>query len=141
MNSKEDRMTKLEAAENMIENKIEQSETIIAPGAHFKGLISCPDQLFVMGSVEGDIDCGGLIIIGDKARIHANIYARKVIIGGEVKGDIKSAEYVEIKPTGRLIGNLDAAKIKLSGGCFFEGKSTMQIENKQTKPDPSASIK
>jgi cytoskeletal protein CcmA (bactofilin family) len=137
MNSEEERRTVLEEAEN----KVEQSETVIAKGAHFKGIISCPDQLLVMGSVEGDIDCGGMIIIGDKARIHANIYARKVIIGGEVKGDIKSAEYVEIKPTGRLIGNLDAAKIKLSGGCFFEGESSMQIERKQSESDPSAGIK
>ena len=128
MKAEEERITVLEVTKNMIEDKKGQSETIIAQGAHFKGLISCPDQLFVMGSVEGDIDCGGLIIVGDKARIKANIYARKVIIGGEVKGDIKSAEYVEIKPTGRLIGNLNAAKIKLSGGCFFEGESTMQIE-------------
>ena len=121
-------MTVLEVAENIIQDKVEQSETIIAQGAHFKGLISCPDQLFVMGSVEGDIDCGGMVIIGNQARIHANIYARKVIVGGEIIGDIKSAEYVEIKPTGRLIGNLNAAKIKLSGGCFFEGASTMQFD-------------
>ncbi len=128
MNSKEERMTVVEVAENMIQDKVEQSETIIAQGAHFKGLLRCPDQLFVMGSVEGDIDCGGMIIIGNKARIHANIYARKVIIEGEVNGDIKSAEYVEIKPTGRLIGNLNADKIRLFGGCFFEGESTMQVE-------------
>jgi cytoskeletal protein CcmA (bactofilin family) len=128
MNSEEERMTVLEVAENMIEGKAAQSETIIAQGAHFKGLISCPDQLSVMGSVEGDIDCGGLVIIGNKARIQANIFARKVIIEGQVVGNIKSAEYVEIKPAGRLIGNLNAAKIRLSGGCFFEGESSMQVE-------------
>ena len=120
-------MTVLEADEIMIEEKVKQSETIIAHGAHVKGLISCPDQLFVMGSVEGDIDCGAMVTIGNQGRIHGNIYARKVIIEGEVKGDIKSAEYVEIKPTGRLIGDLNAAKIRLSAGCFFEGLSTMQI--------------
>ena len=130
MSSEEERRTVLEVAENMIEDKVAQSKTIIAQGAHFKGLIRCPDQLFVMGSVEGDIDCGAMIIIGNQARIQGNIYARKVIIGGEVKGDIKSAEYVEIKHTGRLIGNLNAAKIRLSAGCFFEGESTMQNEKK-----------
>ena len=133
MSPDEERMSVLEVAENMIEDRGEQSETIIAQGSHFKGLVSCPDQLYVMGSIEGDIDCGGMIIIGDKARINANIFARKVIIGGEVKGDIKSAEYVEIKSTGRLIGNLNAAKIRLAGGCFFEGESSMQIERKTSK--------
>jgi cytoskeletal protein CcmA (bactofilin family) len=128
LKSKEEKMTVLEVTDNMIQDKVGQSETIIAQGAHFKGLISCPDQLFVMGSFEGDIDCGGMVVIGPSAQIHGNIYARKVIVGGEIIGDIRSAEYVEIKPTGRLIGNLNAAKIKLLGGCFFDGESTMQIE-------------
>ena len=126
MNSEDDRMTLLEVAENMIQDKAAASETVIAHGAHFKGVISCPDQLFVMGSVEGDIDCGAMIKIGDKAFVRGNIFARKVILEGEVVGHIKSAEYVEIKPTGRLIGNLNAAKIRLFGGCVFEGQSTMQ---------------
>lgn len=128
MNLEKERMSAIQVTENMIEDRVEQSKTIIAQGAHFRGLVSCPDQLYVMGSVEGDIDCGGIVIIGNEARINANIYARKVIIGGEVKGDIKSAEYVEIKPTGRLMGNLNAAKIRLAGGCFFEGESNMLNE-------------
>jgi cytoskeletal protein CcmA (bactofilin family) len=128
MSTGEERISVVDVSEKAVEDRLEQSETIIAQGTYFKGLVSCPDQLYVMGSVEGDIDCGGMVIIGDKARIHANIYARQVIIGGEVKGDIKSAEYVEIKPTGRLMGNLDAAKIRLFGGCFFEGESSMLNE-------------
>jgi cytoskeletal protein CcmA (bactofilin family) len=128
MNSEDDRSTLLEVAENMIQDKVGPSETIVAQGAHFKGEISCPDQLFVMGSVQGDIDCGGMVKIGNKGIVQGNIFARKVILEGEVHGHIKSAEYVEIKPTGRLIGNLNAAKIRLFGGCVFEGESSMQRE-------------
>ena len=102
--------------------------TVIAPGAHFNGVITCPDQLSVWGSVEGDIDCGGLVEIGRTGIVHGDVFARKVILEGEVHGNIKSAEYVEIKPTGRLIGNLNAAKIRLFGGCVFEGNSTMLKE-------------
>ena len=112
----------------MNQDKMAPSETVIAQGAHFKGVISCPDQLFVLGSVQGDIDCGGMVKIGNKGIVQGNIFARKVILEGEVHGHIKSAEYVEIKPTGRLIGNLNAAKIRLFGGCVFEGESTMQRE-------------
>lgn len=109
-------------------NSKNDTRTVIAPGAHFNGVISCPDQLFVLGSVTGDIDCGGMVEIGSTAMVHGDIFARKVILEGEVRGNIKSAEYVEIKPTGRLIGNLHAAKIRLFGGCVFEGKSTMLKE-------------
>jgi cytoskeletal protein CcmA (bactofilin family) len=128
MYSEDDRRALLEVAENMMQDKLEASETVIAQGAHFKGVISCPDQLFVLGSMEGDIDCGGMVKIGNKGVVQGNIFARKVILEGTVHGHIKSAEYVEIKPTGRLIGNLNAAKIRLFAGCFFEGESTMQRE-------------
>jgi cytoskeletal protein CcmA (bactofilin family) len=128
MNSEDDRMALLKVAENMMQDKVEAFETVIAQGAHFKGVISCPDQLFVLGSMEGDIDCGGMVKIGNSGVVQGNIFARKVILEGAVHGHIKSAEYVEIKPTGRLIGNLNAAKIRLFAGCVFEGESTMQGE-------------
>ena len=128
MTTAKDRLTLLDAAESTTHDKLEPSETVIAGGAHFKGVISCPDQLLVMGSMEGDIDCGGMVKIGHKAFVEGSIFARKVILEGEVHGNIQSAEYVEIKPTGRLIGNLNAAKIRLFGGCVFEGESIMQRE-------------
>jgi cytoskeletal protein CcmA (bactofilin family) len=128
MNSKEDKRTSLAAAENMMQDEMETPATVIAQGAHVKGVISCPDQLSVLGSMEGDIDCGGMVKIGPKGVVQGNIFARKVILEGAVHGHIQSAEYVEIKPTGRLIGNLNAAKIRLFGGCIFEGKSIMQRE-------------
>ena len=60
MTTAKDRLTLLDAAESTTHDKLEPSETVIAGGAHFKGVISCPDQLLVMGSMEGDIDCGGM---------------------------------------------------------------------------------
>lgn len=125
MDSAGDRLALSEAAENMMQDKMEALDTVIAQGTRFKGEISCPDQLFVLGGMEGDIDCGGMVRIGNKGVVQGNIFARKVILEGTVQGDIKSAEYVEIKPSGRLIGNLNAAKIRLFAGCIFEGESTM----------------
>jgi cytoskeletal protein CcmA (bactofilin family) len=128
MKPEDDRMALLKVAEDMMQDELEAIETVIAQGAHFKGVISCPDQLFVLGRMEGDIDCGGMVKIGNSGVVQGNIFARKVILEGAVHGHIKSAEYVEIKPTGRLIGNLNAAKIRLFAGCVFEGESTMQRE-------------
>ena len=119
--------TKNFGLKTMNQDKMAPSETVIAHGAYFKGVIRCPDQLLVLGSVEGDIDCGGMIKIGNSAVVHGNIFARKVILEGEIHGNIESAEYVEIKPTGRLIGNLNTTKMRLFGGCVFEGESKMIV--------------
>jgi cytoskeletal protein CcmA (bactofilin family) len=105
---------------------VEPSGTIIANDTHFKGTITCRDQILVAGIVEGDIDCGGIVWIAKKGKIYANVYARKVVVEGEINGNIESAEYVEIKSDGRVIGNLKAAKIRMAPGCYFDGEVSMQ---------------
>ena len=107
-------------------NQIESSGTVIASDTRFKGTITCRDQILVAGTVEGDIDCGGIVWIANKGKIVANVYARKVIVEGEIIGNIESAEYVELKSEGRLIGNLNAAKIRMNPGCYFDGEVRMQ---------------
>ena len=105
---------------------VESSGTIIANDTHFKGTITCRDQILVAGIVEGDIDCGGIVWIAKKGKIYANVYARKVVVEGEINGNIESAEYVELKSEGRLIGSLKAAKIRMAPGCYFDGEVSMQ---------------
>ena len=115
-----------EVEEKMPADRAESSGTVIAKDTRLKGTITCQDQLLVVGIVEGDIDCSGMVRIAKEGRIFANVYARKVIIEGEINGNIESAEYVELRPQGRLIGNLKAAKIKMAPGCIFDGEVSMQ---------------
>ena len=113
-----------------LKDQAESSQTVIAQSTRIKGKITCQDQLLVLGSVEGDIDCGGLLWVERKARINANVYAPKVVIEGEFNGSIASAEYVEIKSEGRFIGKLKAARIKLIQGCIVDGKITVGKKQK-----------
>ena len=129
MDSNINKNTLSEEYKKKLKNQAESSQTVIAQSTRIKGSITCQDQLLVLGSVEGDIDCGGLVWVERKARINANVYARKVVIEGEFNGSIESAEYVEIKHEGRFTGNLKAAKIKLIRGCVVDGKVT--VVNKQ----------
>ena len=101
------------------------SGTVIASDTRFKGTITCREQIFVAGIVEGDIDCGGIVWIAKQGKVIANVYARKIIVEGEINGNIESAEYVELKSEGRLIGNLKAAKIRMAPGCYFDGDVSM----------------
>ena len=126
MISKNQKAALLEADKKKSADQIESSGTVIASDSRFKGTITCREQIFIAGIVEGDIDCGGIVWIGKKGKIFGNIYARKVIVEGEINGNIESAEYVELKSEGRLIGNLNAAKIRMAPGCYFDGEVTMQ---------------
>jgi cytoskeletal protein CcmA (bactofilin family) len=124
--SKNQKAALAEINSNNSADRVEASGTVIAYDTKLKGTIACRDQIFVAGIVEGDIDCGGIVWIGKKGKVYANVYARKVIVEGEIRGNIESAEYVELKSEGRLVGNLHAAKIRMAPGCYFDGVVTMQ---------------
>jgi cytoskeletal protein CcmA (bactofilin family) len=125
MISKNQKTILTETTQKTSADPMRTSGTIIASDTRFKGTITCREQIFVDGIVEGDIDCGGIVWIAKNGRVIANVYARKVIVEGEINGNIESAEYVELKAEGRLIGNLKAAKIRMAPGCYFDGEVSM----------------
>ena len=114
-----------EEDKKMLEDQVGTKMTVIAQGTRLTGTIAGQDQLFVLGNIEGDINCEGLVWIAKKGKVDGNVNARKVVIEGEINGDIKWAEHIEVKSDGRLVGNIKAAKIRLAHGCFFDGQATM----------------
>jgi cytoskeletal protein CcmA (bactofilin family) len=133
MDSDKHKNTLSEEYKKKLKDQTESSQTVIAQSTQIKGSITCQDQLLVLGMVEGDIDCAGLVWVEKKAKVNANVFARKVVIEGELNGNIESAEYVEIKPEGRLIGNLKAAKIRLIQGCVVDGEvSNVKITHEKS---------
>lgn len=117
-----------EEDKKMIEDQLGSAVTVIARSSRLKGKITGQDQLVILGKVEGDIHCEGMVWITDKGKVYGSIKALNVIIEGEVNGNIDSTELVEIRSNGSLIGNIKAAKFRLTPGCFFDGEVKMPRE-------------
>ena len=114
-----------EEDKKMIEDQLGSTVTVISENSRLKGTITGQDQLVILGIVEGDIHCDGMVWITNKGKVDGSIRALDVIIEGEVKGNIVSTKLVEIKSEGSLIGNIKAAKFRLTPGCFFDGEVKM----------------
>ena len=117
-----------EEDKKMIEDQLGSTVTVISENSRLEGTITGQDQLVILGDVEGDINCEGMVWITSKGKVDGSIRALDVIIEGEVKGDIASTKLVEIKSEGSLIGNIKAAKFRLAPGCFFDGEVKMSRE-------------
>jgi cytoskeletal protein CcmA (bactofilin family) len=103
---------------------VSKIETIIGPNAYFRGEIQSDGGVRVDGIFEGDIDITGNLVIGEGAKIVADIKANNISISGAIKGNI-SGNRVEILETGRVWGDLTINSLLLNEGAYLRGQTTM----------------
>ncbi len=122
-------------------------ETVIGPNTYFRGDIQSDSGARVEGIFEGTLEVTGNLVIGEGAKVIADIKAHNISISGAVKGDI-SGNKVEILDNGRVWGNLKVSSLLLNEGAYLRGQTTMagdieppMIEapkKTQDKPEPGS---
>jgi cytoskeletal protein CcmA (bactofilin family) len=101
-------------------------ETTIGANTRFIGTLTSDGNVRIDGSVEGDIEILGNLIIGETGRVVATIKAQNVHVSGAVKGEVMAAENLEISPTGKLWGDIATAALHIEPGGLFRGQSEMR---------------
>jgi cytoskeletal protein CcmA (bactofilin family) len=113
-------------------------ETVIGPNAHFRGDIVSEGGIRVDGLFEGRIETTGNLVIGESAKVIADIKANNISISGAVKGDI-AGNRVEILETGRVWGDLTINSLLLNEGAYLRGQTTMHADIEQPLIEPPKS--
>jgi len=104
---------------------IKEAETIIGPSIKVKGNFHGQGNIIIEGTVEGSVKTNGFLLIGDKAKINADISAKNAKIGGEIKGNVKIEEYLEIKSSAKINGDISTKKISIEKNAIFNGRCDM----------------
>lgn len=99
-------------------------ETIIGPNAHFRGDIQSDGGMRIDGIFEGNVEVSGNLVIGESAKVIAEITAKNVSISGAIKGNV-NGNRVEILETGRVWGDLTINSLLLNEGAYFRGRTMM----------------
>ena len=104
----------------------EKIETIIGPTADFNGHLKSDGGIRVEGTFEGLLESAGNVIVGESAKVLADISARNVSVAGSVKGNITANGRLEILSTGRVWGDIHVTSFLIDEGGVFRGQSLMQ---------------
>ena len=110
-----------------------QPDTLIGKEVVAEGTLRSEGDIQINGQFEGVIEAAGDVIVGEHAKIKADIKATNVYVSGEVEGDIKATERLEILETGRVNGNVTSQAMSIEPGGILKGSSTMQ-ETAETAP-------
>ena len=100
-------------------------ETVIGMNTSIVGTIKSDGNIRIDGTVEGDIEVLGNLIIGETGRVIATLKAQNVHVSGAVKGEITAVEQLEISPTGKVWGDITTAALHIEPGGLFRGQSAM----------------
>lgn len=104
---------------------IKDAETIIGPSIKIKGNFHGEGNMIIEGIVDGSVKTAKHLLIGDKAKVTANVEAKQVKVGGEVNGNLRVRGYIEITSTAKILGDIAAAEISIERGAVVNGKIEM----------------
>lgn len=119
-------------------------ETVLGASSSLKGHLTCQSNIRLDGAFEGTLEIAGNVLVGETAKITADINAKNVAIAGAVRGNV-SGKKVQLLRTARVWGDISATAIATEEGAFIDGKITMLSheaansfaeENSDTLPEP-----
>ena len=110
--------------------------TLLGKGSEFEGKLTFEGQVRIDGKFNGQIVTKDVLVIGDGARVQAEINAGTVIINGTVEGNVRASQLIELHAPARVKGNLESPALTMDRGVIFEGTSKMENLGTGGNPPP-----
>ncbi len=130
--------TAASAKEENVVSRPGEVHTLLGKGSEFDGKLTFEGQVRIDGKFSGQIFTKDTLVIGDGARVNAEVSAGTVIIHGQVEGNIKATQVIELHQPGRVKGNLEAPALSMDRGVIFEGSLKMENLGKAPEAPPPA---
>ena len=115
------------------------SSTVIATGVTVTGTMKGEGVIQVEGTVEGEINLQGAVIVASSGLIKGPITAEVIQVAGRVKGNCVARGHVRLEKTGSLEGDVTTLSLVVEDGGRLNGRSNMvkEIPASQTAaPEP-----
>ncbi len=102
---------------------------VIGKSFVIKGELSCSEDLYIDGQVEGTIDPkGNCLTIGPNGRVKANVTACSVVVQGKLEGNIQASDRVDLKQSAVVMADIATQHISIDEGVYFKGSINVQKE-------------
>ncbi|MDR0495813.1 MAG: polymer-forming cytoskeletal protein [Treponema sp.] len=96
--------------------------TIIGPNTVLKGDTETGGFTRIDGSITGNVNARGRVVIGERARMKGNVSGTAITIGGVVFGSIIAKESLVILSTALVLGDIITRRIQADDGCLIHGR-------------------
>lgn len=108
-------------------------ETVVGPSVKIQGDLNSEGNIKIEGQVSGKVKTSQSVLVGESAKITADVSAGNAVIGGEVQGNIKITGHLILQSTARINGDITCAILRVEDGALFTGKCAMTPSDKTGK--------
>jgi len=102
------------------------SDLLLGRGVRFEGKLTFAGTVRIDASFVGSIITNDVLVVGEAARIDAEITCGTIVVHGEVNGNIHAKSGVEIHRAARVRGDLETPSLVIEKGAHFHGASRME---------------
>lgn len=99
-------------------------ETVLGASSTMEGTLRSNTNVRLDGTFTGTLEITGNVLVGETAKINADINAKNISIAGAVRGNV-AGKKVQILRTGRVWGDISATALTTEEGAFIDGKISM----------------
>ena len=110
---------------------------ILNQGVSTEGKLSLKGCFCCDGPFKGEIDCDGLLLLGENSRVEGTIHAKQLSVRGQLKGTVHVREKMVILPSAMVTGDIYTDCLVIEAGACFDGKSHMLISQGTQKQETS----
>src|SRR6266542_4569575 len=121
---------------------------LLGRGSEFEGKLTFEGTVRIDGKFTGSIVTGDVLVVGEGAKISAEITCGTIVVHGEVNGNIRAKSAVELHHPAKYRGNVETPSLMVEKGVIFEGQTKMEGVEKApaakpvvSTPSPVQSIK
>lgn len=113
-------------------------ETVLGANSVIEGTLRSAANVRLDGTFTGTLEIGGNVLIGETAKITADVNARNISVAGAVRGNV-TGKKVQLLRTSRVWGDIRAQALTTEEGAFIDGKITMMGHEASAAPaEPEA---
>ena len=117
---------------------------LLGRGSEFEGKLTFEGTVRIDGKFTGTIVTNDVLVIGEGAKVSAEITCGTVIVHGELNGNLKAKTACELHHPARMKGNIETPSLMVEKGVIFEGQTKMDgVEKAPSKsaPPPVQAVK
>ncbi len=113
----------------------DDGDLLVGQGAVLEGKLTFKGTVRIDARFTGSIVTDDVLVVGEHARIDADVTCGTIVVVGQVNGDVKATTAVEVHQGGRLLGSVTTPSLQVAKGAVLQGDVRMS-EERAPRPVP-----
>src|SRR5574341_1844259 len=99
---------------------------LLGRGSEFEGKLTFEGTVSIDGKFNGTILTDDTLVVGEGAKVSAEVTCGTIIVHGEVVGNIRARSAGELHQPARVRGTIETPSLSVDRGVVFEGQAKME---------------